>query len=401
MTKNEGGGGPEVSDEEWARFVREAGRGAGEGPKEPSARARMVTERLRREDEQRAAAGGRGRFGSRSGSRSGPGAGDPPGWRTGPAWQDMEGGRGRGKRRFKAALGVALVAGLALVVVRPELLIDKLTGETRARDTARNAAPLAAETARPSAPPASADPDRPTLKEPFRGSPALQWADGAAGIELPPAAAVGSVSREQVAALLTRTRDLLVASNLDPAVLGGGRPQAALDLLDPRQDEVRGLMERALEKPSEEADPLFLFSRFDPAEVRFHGGVVKTRGRMTVEGGKDGEVRVRADYTFVYPVVRAKGGSDEVARTVVRRTLTTAYLDPKVWEATQGKLHVVDWAESAGNDDCSRGGTGYLHPRFDSEPSAGPGPSGPVTDPYDRSKPQEELPQDCGTVSRT
>ncbi|CAM5354167.1 hypothetical protein SGLAM104S_04448 [Streptomyces glaucescens] len=34
------------------------------------------------------------------------------------------------------------------------------------------------------------------------------------------------------------------------------------------------------------------------------GGVVKVRGEMTYEAGKPGQVRVRADYTFVYPMAR-------------------------------------------------------------------------------------------------
>ncbi|MFI5981247.1 hypothetical protein ACIBEA_10285 [Streptomyces sp. NPDC051555] len=399
MTNDEshGGSGSGVSDDEWARFVRDAERGTGEAPKEPSARARMVTERLRREDEQRAAAA-RGRFGRRG--RSVPA--EPPGWRTGPAWQEMQ-GRGKAKRRIKATLAIVFVAGLAMVALRPELLVDKLTGEgdREAPGRAASAAPLPAETARPTAAPGPVDPDRPTLKEPFLGSPALQWADGAAGIELPAATAVNGIPQEEVASLLARTRDLLIASNLDPAVLGGGRPEVALALLDPLQDDVKGVMERALEKPSAQDNPLFLFSRFDPAEVRFHGGVVKTRGRMTVEGGKEGEVLVHADYSFVYPVVRAKGGSDEVARTIVRRTVTTAYHDPKRWRATDGTLQLVEWKESAGNDDCSRDGTGYLHPQFASDRRTSPSPTGSVTDPYDRSTPLDALPQDCGTVSRS
>uniref|UniRef100_A0AAU2JUF4 Uncharacterized protein n=1 Tax=Streptomyces sp. NBC_00049 TaxID=2903617 RepID=A0AAU2JUF4_9ACTN len=391
MKSNEDKGGSGVSDEELARFMEQAVAGEGHAPKEPSARARMVTERLRIEEEQRGRAKGR-----KKGVRD-----QPEGWRTGPTAQELE-ARGAGKRRLKAALAIVVIAGIALIAVRPELVIDRITGRTEARREAGKGGPLPAESGRPTAPPKVVPPDRPTLQEPFRGSPALQWADGAAGIELPQATAVGRMSQEAVQSALARTRDLLVASNLDPAVLRGERPEAALKLLDPLQTGGHGLMERALAAPSTEADPLWLFSRFDPAEVRQLGTVVKTRGRMSFEAGKDGEVLVTADYTFVYPVVPAKGGSDEVARTVVRRTLTTALFDPKEREVTKGTLQVVAWAESAGNDDCSRDGTGYLHPQFPSELAA-PGPSapGPLTDPYDRSREIAELPQECGTVSRS
>ncbi|MGW2997688.1 hypothetical protein ACWDA9_40595, partial [Streptomyces sp. NPDC001193] len=146
MGKNDNdNGGPELSDEEWARFMEQAQAGAGRAPREPSARARMVTGRLRAE------------------------SAEPPGWRTGPAWQEMQ-GRGRGKRRVKAAAAVVFIAALALIAVRPELVIDKITGKAGRNDAARE--PLPAETARPSAPPSAVDPDRPTLKEPFKGSPA-------------------------------------------------------------------------------------------------------------------------------------------------------------------------------------------------------------------------------------
>ncbi|MFF5702507.1 hypothetical protein ACFY7H_08375 [Streptomyces sp. NPDC012794] len=147
---------------------------------------------------------------------------------------------------------------------RPELLIDRLTGEAAARDAAHAAGPLPAESVRPTAPPGVLPADRPTLKEPFRGSPALQWADGAAGIETPEPAAVGGLSKQQVADALAMTERLLIASNPDPATLRGKRPGAALDLLDPLQSDGKGLMERAPASPSVDRDPLWLFSRFAP-----------------------------------------------------------------------------------------------------------------------------------------
>lgn len=114
---------------------------------------------------------------------------------------------------------LALV-GVAVVAVRPELVTDNLPdgGES-------DVAPLAQETARPTAAPSGdAFPDRPTLKDPFRGSPAVRWADGAAGIVPPEAKAVGGMSKEQVAHALRSTKEVLVAANLDPATLrGSGR----------------------------------------------------------------------------------------------------------------------------------------------------------------------------------
>ncbi|MCX5146022.1 hypothetical protein OHB36_04345 [Streptomyces sp. NBC_00320] len=367
--------GPALSDEEWARFMEQAQADAGRAPREPSARARMVTARLRGE------------------------SAEPPGWRTGPAWQERE-GRGRGKRRLKAAGAIVFIAALALIAVRPELVIDKVTGKADRNDKARG--PLPAETARPSAPPSAVDPDRPTLKEPFKGSPALQWADGAAGIEVPAAEAVGGMSKAQVADALEKAKQFLVAANLDPATLRGERPAAALALLDPKLEEQMDRLEESLTAPTKEHDPLHLFSRVKPAELKPVGDVVKVRGRMWVEPGKEaGQANVLADYTFVHPFVKAKPGAEQVERTVVRREITFSIADPGKWQATAGKLWLEKFNVDLANSACNVY-DGFLHPVFDEDTPTGPAPSGTPVDPYDRSKTMDTGGQEgCGTVSRT
>ncbi|MFJ8160559.1 hypothetical protein ACIRBY_06475 [Streptomyces sp. NPDC096136] len=393
----QGGGRPEVSDEEWARFSEQVARESADAPKEPSARARMVTARLRAEDEERARAGRR-RFGrAPKAARN-----EPPGWRTGPAWQEME-GRGRGKRRLKAAAAVVAVAGLALVAVRPELVVDRLTGKAQARQDARDAAPLPAESVRPTAAPEAVYPDRPTLKEPFRGSPAAQWAEGAAGIEVPAAEDVNGVPRERVAEGLALAKRFLVAANLDPAVLRGERPAAALDLLDPKDTGRREETARAYEHPSREHDPLELFTRYDPAELKPVGEVVKVRGRMWVEAGeKPGQADVKVDYSFVYPFVKIGGNPEDVARTVVRREATFQVFHGRERGAPEGRLWLYGAAQDIANSACDRP-DGYLHPGFFSDPrDSGPAPSGTPVDPYDRSKGIDTgRPEGCGTASRS
>ncbi|MCF1599956.1 hypothetical protein L0P92_41385, partial [Streptomyces muensis] len=89
-----------ISDDEWKKFVQDAERETTSAPKEPSARARMVTERLRQQE-------ARGEL--------------PPGWRTGPAWQEMNGRAGR-RRRLWAVLGVTLAVAVAVVAIRPSLI---------------------------------------------------------------------------------------------------------------------------------------------------------------------------------------------------------------------------------------------------------------------------------------
>lgn len=248
---------PDISDEEWARFMEQAAQGAGDAPKEPSARARMVTERLRATQGQ-----------------------EPPGWRTGPAPRVR-----RRPGRLGAVLAVLGIAGLALIAVRPELVIDRITGKTAAREEAAKAGPLAPETERPSAAPPSLPPDLPTLQDPFRGSPALQWADGAAGIELPAATPVAGMSSETVADALQKARQFLVAANLDPATLRGDRPASAIALLDPRQPDLLKDVEQYLKAPTAQDTPALLFTRFDPSRIKPVGDVVKVRGSMRAEQG--------------------------------------------------------------------------------------------------------------------
>ncbi|MFF5977754.1 hypothetical protein ACFY78_02750 [Streptomyces olindensis] len=367
----------QLPDDVWEQFTRDTERDIrSSARKEPSARARMVTERLR---EQQA----RGEV--------------PPGWRTGPAWQEMN-GRAARRRKLGTALGVTVAVAVAVVALKPSLLPGDPfgTGESQAAE----ASPLPAETTAPTAPPAAPDPDTPTLDEPFAGSPALRWADGEAGIVLPAAKAVGPVSRDRVEQALKLTKKLLVGANLDPKTVRGGRPESALAVLDPKQPDLLDELGTALRSPSREHDPVTLFSRFDPDEVRPVGEVIKTRGRMTFEKGTHGGVAVRADYTFVYPVVRADGPT-EVTRTIVRRVVEVELADPARYQVTRGRLLLLEYDQEIGNSSCFVY-DGYLHPEFSSTAPTGAAPSGPATDPYDRSKDIDDGDRgDCGTVTRT
>ncbi|MEV6792664.1 hypothetical protein AB0M87_11795 [Streptomyces sp. NPDC051320] len=220
------------------------------------------------------------------------------------------------------------------------------------------------------------------------------------------------MSRTAVRHSLTEMKKLLIATSLEPATLRGERPKAALAVLDPRQKDLLRDLNTSLAKPSEKHDPLSLFTRFDPEELTLSGKVVKTRGRMTFEAGdQPGTVDVHADYTFVYPVVRVGTGADaEVARTIVRRTLTGTLYDPAKYLATGGKLNLTYYADDLYNSACSVY-DGYLHPQFAGE-SVGTAPTGPAADPYDRSKSLPtaapgtsgqvgEREAECGVVSRT
>ncbi|WP_077796774.1 hypothetical protein [Streptomyces sp. JHA26] len=365
---------PSISDEQWEAFLREAAEGGGgSAPKEPSARARMVARRLREE-------------------------GEPTPWRAAP--QGASKGAGRPRRRLVGAVvGVVALAALAVVAVRPSLLLDRLPGG----DDASAPPTMAAETARPTgAPGPAAGAEQATPEHPFRGSPAEGWAEGADAIVVPPAKALSGRSEEDVAFALRRTKDLLVAANLDPAVLRGERPDEALAVLDPKQPELLPKLRRSLSDPDADHDPLRLFTRFDPDETRLVGDVVKVRGRMTLAAGEPGVVKVNADYTFVYPLVRVDDPDGPVARTIIRRELTLTLNDPARWNVTEGKLLVEKYFSEYGNTSCDVH-DGYLHPGFpDDDGPGGARPTGPLTDPYDRSRPLTGSGSEgCGRVTRT
>ncbi|WP_240118071.1 hypothetical protein [Streptomyces sp. MUM 2J] len=408
----EPGEGLSITDDQWEAFQRDAAdEGGRNAPKEPSARARMVTRRLREQDTagEPAAGGARRRWWRRRPPEPQPWT--PPGWRTGPAWQEMNGTRAR-RRRAVSVVAVLAAVAVAVVAVRPSLVTDHVPGF----DTASGASPspLPPETARPSASPAGADSFKiPNRAHPFRGSPALNWADGADAVVLPPAKATAGLSKDDVARALRRVKTFLVAAELDPDVLRGAQPDKALSLLDPKDPSRLSELRRYLRDPARHSDPLSVFSRFDPHEVVPAGDVVKVRGRMTFADAGQGQLRVRADYSFVYPLVKAgaDGGDDDVvARTVVRRVLTFSVADPHRWQVTPGKLWLEDWDAEFYNDECGVD-DGYLHPAFPYGRPSGTQPSGEPVNPYDRSQPLREssAPEasagpdtvECGTTTGT
>ncbi|MER7000972.1 hypothetical protein [Streptomyces sp. NPDC000410] len=356
-----------MPDEEWERFLRESADGVPDAPKEPSARARDVARRLSQEPVRAEA------------------------WR---AYSPVR------PRRKKAWAVAGLLAALALLVVAldPGRVVGWSDGG------GETGGPLAAESTRPDQPPA-AEAGRPTLDEPFKGSPAARWANGTAGITVPAAKATGWMSTAQVEQALGRTRDFLAAAGLDPEVLRGGRPEKAIARINPHQRDVQDYLTTALRAPSEENDPLLLFSRFDTTRARLVGQVVKTRGRLTYREGERGALQVTADVTFVYPVVRATAGSDEVARTIVRRELVLNWDDPAKVISEPGTFSLVSYNVDITNGGCGPA-TGYFIPTFGTDQAAAGAAGGPEVDPYDRStsmaeRMQEAEDEECGTATRS
>ncbi|WP_167352199.1 hypothetical protein [Streptomyces vietnamensis] len=353
--------GSSVPDEVWEEFLRTSVEGAGDAPKEPSARAREVAGRLRAEPA------------------------EPTPWRA-----HTPAGRPRRRKGWYVA---GLVACLVLLVVAldPGGFVGWSGGDG---DPAGK--PLAQESERPDQAPPAEPGGRPTLDEPFRGSPAAHWANGTAGITVPPARATGWMTKAEVERALARTRDFLAASGLDPAVLRGGRPEKAIALMNPHQKDVQTYVTTSLAAPGKDHDPLLLFSRFDPAQARPAGDVVKTRGRMSFREGRLGALEVTADVTYVYPVAPA-GGGDEVVRVIVRRETVVSWDDPSKVITEKGTFSLLSYKTDMTNGGCDNA-TGYFRPEFG---GGGPATSGEAVDPYDRTGPIAEGRAGCGTATRS
>lgn len=247
-----------------------------------------------------------------------------------------------------------------------------------------------------------------TTSLPLRGSPARTWATESEELPLPAATAVGSIPKESVTEGLRRAGEFLVAANLDPEVLRGGWPAEAMDLLDPQQPDRAELTQHLREPGLPDADPTELFTRFDPAELTPARGGIRVRGRMSFEaGGNPGQLRIHADYTFVYALRRVAPhsepgpapGTEEVARVVVRRQLVLLYAASGSPGVTAGKLVPADYRRQLGNHDC---GTvdGFVHPYFSKEAAAADLPW-PRVDPYDDSKDIADGRPSCTVPSRT
>ncbi|MDG4865032.1 hypothetical protein P8605_43475 [Streptomyces sp. T-3] len=369
--------GTSIPDEEWERFLREAEADPGTAPRELSARERT--------------------------RRAAPDPETEDGWRTyRPGGTERQRRAARRKKRIGYAAAALLALGLAVLALNPAGVLDPLTGGGEDRT------PLAVESARPDGAPADAgSAELPTVDDPFKGSPALRWGDGLDGIGFPEARATGWMSKAEVARALSRTRDFLAASSLDPAVLRGERPAKAIAYINPHQQDMKTFLNSAFRTPSREQDPLQLFSRFERTDVKPAGDVVKTRGLVTYKKGARGALEVTADVTFVYPVVRAEEGgqgSDEVARTIVRRELVMSWDDPAKVVTEAGTFSLVSFRADTTNGGCDTF-TGYFAPEFRAEREAHRKGDGAEVDPYDRSPSMDERMEEagdgCGAASRT
>jgi hypothetical protein len=239
-----------------------------------------------------------------------------------------------------------------------------------------------------------------TLASPFAGSPAADYANGAAGIVLPAAHRVGQFSRAQVAAAYSTVKDMLVAAMLNRPAMDGAKPTALGTLLISRQ---RSWFYRHLTRPIRPRHkPAWLtrawVTAFAPG-TQVVGTIVKVHGApMTakvVTASQRTALQISSDYIFVY-AVQQPGAPASRVRIVAQQYATVQFAQ---WTDPGGSLQpwITDFGASYAGAQCGQA-DGFVHPAF---PSVGPGsvaPSGPPVDPYKLGPPSTK---GCQAVTRT
>jgi len=186
---------------------------------------------------------------------------------------------------------------------------------------------------------------------PFAHTPAARWAEGEAGITLPPAAAVTDFATEAVAADLATVDAALVAGRLDHKMLVDHDPSAFLDLLAPqaRTDIGEDIRSR---------DMLGLVTSIDP-EAHLDSHPPRVSGRMTFLSTIDDEGRTVLEIVTNYVWAYAFDTGD--VSLVHDEVHWRFYQDGDVMESGRG-LWVFDYRGYVSNMDCDASQRGLLAP---------------------------------------
>jgi hypothetical protein len=226
------------------------------------------------------------------------------------------------------------------------------------------------------------DANRPPA-DPFSGTPADHWADGAAGITIPVARAHGPYTAAQVRSAYETTRALLIAGNLDWPTLRGGAPKAFEKLLikSELKEFLAGLHSTKVDKSGGNENSRAWITTFAPGSTKFVTTVVKVHGTMkasvvTESGGP--VLRITVDYLFVY-AVQSPGDPAGWMRVVQQQSGT---VDFARWDAQGSSFE--PWYNMAGSPSgvqCSAH-DGYIHPDYPSGPPDTVQASGTPVNPY-------------------
>ncbi|HTU73214.1 MAG TPA: hypothetical protein VMG38_06815 [Trebonia sp.] len=367
---------PTPAEDDLDRALRELTEGtAGE------ARFRELSARERA----KAAKGQARQAGKRAGTRARKAPAPSAGWRGGyrydlPARELRRQGRRASRRRaLKATAWIVTIVVLAGAGVFAYQHFAKAPGGPNDIRVVTNGAVPAVSGGLSGV--SGADNDPPA--DPFAGTPADHWANGAAGIVVPTATAIGQYSATEVAQAYQTTRRLLIAQDLDHTTLMGGAPAAFAGLLVPgqRTQFLADLDKIGRQKNGQEPSTRALVASFAPGTAALVGSVIKVHGTMTARATTDQGnpvLAVEVNYRIVYPVEPPRAHQDWM-RIVVQATGPVEF---GTWQDGGGSFE--PWVLIALATDGARCDSvdGYIHPDYPSSSPDKVQPSGQAIDPY-------------------
>jgi hypothetical protein len=219
--------------------------------------------------------------------------------------------------------------------------------------------------------------------DPFAGTPADQWADGAAGIVIPAAKPVGHFSASQVEAAYAATKRLLIAETLDKQTLAGGAPTAFADLLTPsaRSQFLSGLNVRGAYRTGQSRSTRSYVESFAPGTAQLIGSVIKVKASMSAQTYRESGMLVLAikvsDLT-TYPIERP--GHPGTWMRVVADVF--GFFSFAHWDNQSGSLQPWDQTIVANTGVECPMTDGWVHPVYPSMrtiPASGPDGGNPYT----------------------
>ena len=220
--------------------------------------------------------------------------------------------------------------------------------------------------------------------DPFAGSPAGKWADGAAGIVVPAARPIGQYPASKVGYAYQTTKKLLVAAALDKQTLNGGAPTAFANLLtqDQRTQFVSQLDKIGIDKYGDALSTRSWIMQFAPGTATLIGSAIKVHGTMSAVATKDSGgfpiLQVKIDYLVVYAIEPPKKPADWMR--VVSQFYGT--VDFGSWRDADTPFE--PWWDAAPGTAGALCGTrdGFDHPDYPNGTSGSVAPSGAPVNPY-------------------
>lgn len=220
--------------------------------------------------------------------------------------------------------------------------------------------------------------------DPFQGTPADKWANGAAGITVPSAEPIGRYSAAQVAAAYQTTKKLLIAAALDNQTLNGGAPTAFADLLTQQQRTyfVSHLNKVGASKHGPLSSRTMVVS-FAPGTTKLIGSVIKVHGTMSAHSTTDSHgqpvLEVDLNYRVAYAVQPPKAPSDWMR-------VVGSFVGPvQFGEWAEANTPFEPWWEfspgTAGGRCAMK--DGFVHPDYPGGPGDTTPRKGHIVNPYD------------------